>query len=241
MRVMALDTSTRAGSVALAEDDRIVDERTGDETRTHAERLPGELLAIAGAHHLKLADIDLYAVASGPGLFTGLRIGIATIQGLAFVHARRIVAITALDAIAHTVAADAPAGTVVASWMDAHRRDVFAALYRVTAASPFTPERLEVIEEPTVGDPAETLDRWTAAGIAPSVFAGDGAVRYAGAIARAHPDARVIPPPLLAGAIGRLAVALASRGATLDPTAVHPVYVRRPDAELAREAKRGAS
>ncbi len=139
MRVMALDTSTRAGSVALAEDDRIVDERIGDETRTHAERLPGELLAIARAHHLTLADIDLYAVASGPGLFTGLRIGIATIQGLAFVHARRVVAVTALDAIAHAAAADAPSGTVVASWMDAHRHDVFAAIYRVTAAPPFTP------------------------------------------------------------------------------------------------------
>ncbi len=99
-----------------------------------------------------------------------------------------------------------------------------------------------MIEEPTVGDPDETLERWrTAIGIAPSVFAGDGAVRYAGAIARVHPDARVEPPPLLAGAIGRLAVALASRGTTLDPTGVHPVYVRRPDAELAREEKRGAS
>ena len=113
MRVLALDTTTRAGSVALIEDDRIVDERCGDGARTHAARLPAELIALVDAHHLALADIDLYAVASGPGSFTGLRIGIATIQGLAFVHARRVAAIPALDALAHIGSVDAPPGGLI--------------------------------------------------------------------------------------------------------------------------------
>src|SRR3954453_19635538 len=99
MRVLALDTTTRAGSAALVDDDRVVDERSGDGTRTHALRLPGELLALAEANRWPLPTIDLYAVASGPGSFTGLRIGIATIQGLAFVHGRRIVGIPALQAL----------------------------------------------------------------------------------------------------------------------------------------------
>ena len=242
MRVMALDTTTRAGSAALVVDDRIVDERSGDGTRTHALRLPGELLAIAEANGVALDRVDVYGVASGPGSFTGLRIGIATIQGLAFVHHRPIVAVTALDALAHAVSGELAPGSVVAAWMDAHRHDVFAAVYRVTGAPPFTPERLEAIEGPTVGDPASTLARWLGPlATVPLVFTGDGAVMYAGDIMRAVPAARIVAPPLLAGAVGRLAASRAGRGETLDPTALHPVYVRRPDAEVAREGRRPPS
>src|SRR5437764_13514239 len=98
MKVLALDTTTRAGSAALVEDDRVVAERSGDGARTHALRLPGEILALADEHAWPLSAIDLYAVASGPGSFTGLRIGIATIQGLAIVHRRRVVSVPVLDA-----------------------------------------------------------------------------------------------------------------------------------------------
>src|SRR2546425_11536063 len=97
MRLLALDTTTRAGSAAMVEDDRVVDERGGDAARTHAERLPAEILALLDAHDRTLADVDLFAVASGPGSFTGLRIGIATIQGLAFVGGARIVRVPALQ------------------------------------------------------------------------------------------------------------------------------------------------
>jgi len=83
MKVIALDTTTRAGSVALVVDDRIVAERGGDPTRTHAERLPADIVAIAADHGVPLAEIDMFAAATGPGSFTGMRIGIATVQGLA--------------------------------------------------------------------------------------------------------------------------------------------------------------
>ena len=77
MRVIALDSTTRAGSVALVEDDCVIDERAGDASRSHAEWLPGEIVDLAAAHGVALAEVDLFAVASGPGSFTGLRIGIA--------------------------------------------------------------------------------------------------------------------------------------------------------------------
>src|ERR1700675_4177840 len=99
MRVLALDTTTRAGSAALVDDDCIVEERSGDASRTHAQRLPGELVALLDANGLAWADVDLFAVGSGPGSFTGLRIGIATVQGLAFVRGRRIVGVPALEAL----------------------------------------------------------------------------------------------------------------------------------------------
>src|SRR5262245_19854090 len=160
MLVLALDTTTRAGSVALVDDDRVVDERRGDETRTHAERLPHELLDVANAHDVALAAIDLFAVASGPGSFTGLRIGIATIQGLALVARRRVVGIAALDALAHAASRALDPGATVAAWMDAHRRDVFAALYRVASAPPFDPAALGAVGPPTVGPPATGLEGW---------------------------------------------------------------------------------
>src|SRR5262244_4567549 len=116
MRVLALDSTTRTGSVALVEDDRVVEERRGDAARTHAERLPMELVALADAHRVALADVDLYAVASGPGSFTGLRIGIATVQGLAFVHGRRIFSVSALEGLAHASSGALTPGTVIAAW-----------------------------------------------------------------------------------------------------------------------------
>jgi tRNA threonylcarbamoyladenosine biosynthesis protein TsaB len=240
MHVLALDTTTLDGSAALVDEHRTIEERRGDAARTHGERLPDELLALAGAHGLSAAAIDLFAVASGPGSFTGLRIGIATIQGLAVATGRRIVAVSALEALAQTVSAAAggAAGTFVAAWMDARRHDVFAALYRIADAPPFSPDRLVEIEGPTAADPAVTLAQWGGhIGDASVVFVGDGAALHAGTIAgHATSRWRVLPhQPLLAGAIGRMAVARARRGETIEPAAVRPLYVRRPDAEVERE------
>ena len=222
--------------MALLDSERIVDERAGDGSRTHAERLPAEITALIESHQLTLADIDLYAVASGPGSFTGLRIGIATIQGLALVRGRRIAAVSALEAIGHLAAAGALPGTLVAAWMDAHRREVFSALYRVSLAAPFSAEHLQELEGPSASDPAATLARWASEqAVLPAVFGGDGAVLYAEQIARAAPAARLAPPTLLAGAIGRLALAREPRG--VEPGAMRPLYVRRPDAEMARDEK----
>src|SRR6476646_5153457 len=100
MRVLALDTTTRAGSVAVVDGDRVLVDECGDPARSHAERLPADLLAALERAGLTIADIDLFAVASGPGSFTGLRIGIATMQGLAFVRQKRIVPVSVLFGLA---------------------------------------------------------------------------------------------------------------------------------------------
>jgi tRNA threonylcarbamoyladenosine biosynthesis protein TsaB len=236
MRVLALDTTTRAGSAALVADDRIVDQRAGDGTRTHALRMPGEILALAEANGWPLSTIDLYAVASGPGSFTGLRIGIATIQALAYVHQRRIVAVPMLDALAHATSVDLAAGSLVAAWADAHRQDVFSAVYRVESAPPFSRDRLTEIDGPTVGSPGVAIARWPELGIGlPTIITGDGAMLYAADIARQVPAIVVVTPPHLAGTIGLLAAARAADA--LRPSEVRPLYVRRPDAEVLRDEK----
>ena len=239
MRVLALDTTTRAGSVAVVEDERIVAERRGDDSRTHAERLPAEITALLESRGLALSDVDRFAVAIGPGSFTGLRIGIATIQGLAFVTGRPIVGVSALEALAQMGSGPLGADDIVAAWMDAHRREVFSALYRVTTSPLFDAGRLREIEAPAVGDPAATLMEWTNRGHRPSIFAGDGAVIYKDVIERiASLRAKIVEAPLLAGAIGRMAAGRAVTRGEEAPGGVRPLYVRRPDAEIAREAKR---
>ena len=118
MRVLSLDTTTRGGSVALVDDSGVVDERTGDPSRTHAERLPDEILSLLHTNAVPMSAIDVFAVASGPGSFTGLRIGIATIQGAAFVHGRPVAAVSALRALAAVGSRDARPGEVVGAWID---------------------------------------------------------------------------------------------------------------------------
>jgi tRNA threonylcarbamoyladenosine biosynthesis protein TsaB len=234
MRVLALDTTTREGSVALVEHDRVVAEIAGDRSRSHAERLPGDLDRAAAAAGWRLADVDVLAVVAGPGSFTGLRIGIATMQGLAFVLGRPIVPVSALEALAQRAAVERSSGSLVAAWIDAHRHEVFSALYRVTDAPPFSAARLATIEAPSVGAPGDILARWRAASPAPDVLTGDGAALYASLLdGLARSDA-----PLLAGAAGLIASSRARDGEAVHPSAVHPIYIRRPDAEITRERDR---
>lgn len=239
MRVLALDSTTRAGSAALLVervDGHVVDERSGDGARTHAERLPADLLTLVESHGLAVQDIDLFVVASGPGLFTGLRVGIATMQGLALVRGRPLLGISALDALGHLASRNQPARTVVGAWMNAHRRDVFSALFAVTEHPVFDPARLTVVDAPTVGAPEATLRRWSErGGSAPAVIAGDGAVLYRATIERQLPAAAVLDPGPLAGAIARLGLERHRRGERGSAAAVQPLYIRRPDAEVARD------
>jgi tRNA threonylcarbamoyladenosine biosynthesis protein TsaB len=247
MRVLSLDTTRAAGSVALVEDGRVVDERAGDHARTHAERMPGELFTLLDDHGWALASIDLFAVASGPGSFTGLRIGISTIQGLAFVEQRPVVGVSALTALGVIGGAGARGGEYVGAWIDARRRDVFSALYRVTDAAPFDPSRLVEVEGAMVGEPGSTLERWRSlTGESPTTLVGDGAALYA-QLVNLHSEKRgrtpfrvILEVPVLAGAIGRIAAIHAAMGRATTAAGIQPLYVRRPDAEIDRERRAGA-
>ncbi|MEQ1910738.1 MAG: tRNA (adenosine(37)-N6)-threonylcarbamoyltransferase complex dimerization subunit type 1 TsaB [Vicinamibacterales bacterium] len=236
MRVLALDTTTRGGSVAIAEDGRVVFERMGDGARSHAERLPAELIDALHTVGWSMSDIDLFAVASGPGSFTGLRIGIATMQGLAFVHGKRVAAVSALRALAEAAATGAPPGTRVGAWMDASRREVFSALYDVASRPHDDSVTLTDVEAPTASPPASTIERWSQLGL-PSSLCGEGAMKYAPLVPT---SIRVLPSPALAPIVARLALMQHAAGDTRTPAGVQPLYVRRPDVEIVREATREA-
>jgi tRNA threonylcarbamoyladenosine biosynthesis protein TsaB len=228
--VLALDTTTRSGSAAVVDSGSIVGEIVGDESRTHGERLPRDLMRVLDAAAVPLEAIDLLAVAAGPGSFTGLRVGIAAMQGLAMSIDRKIVPVSALDALA---AAGAGGRVPIAAWIDAQRGEVFAALY--------DPAGRRVLVEPSSLSPIRTLESWgpslsdfgSHSGIS---FIGCGALRYESTIReRFGSDALVRPAPSLAGIIGRLAADAPARAVL--PHAVVPIYIRRSDAEIARSRR----
>jgi tRNA threonylcarbamoyladenosine biosynthesis protein TsaB len=233
--VLALDTTTHAGSVAVRRDGVLLEERVGPGDVAHARRLPGEILELLHARGVSLPEVSLYAVASGPGAFTGLRIGIATMQGFAFAYHRPVVSVSALEALAHAVRAEARASStpLIAAWMDAARGEVFTSLFSLGEDGELT-----CVDEPAVASAPATIARWSAVVARRGVlFAGDGAMRYEPAIRTAlGAQGRIVTAvPVLAGVIAELAESAASRGLAGPPHAVRPLYVRRPDAELARD------
>jgi tRNA threonylcarbamoyladenosine biosynthesis protein TsaB len=238
MRVLALDTTTRLASVAMAENGHVIAQEVGDPTRSHAEQLPSAVVRLVERAGASISTVDVFAVAAGPGSFTGLRIGIATIQGLAVVAGRRVVPISALDALAHSAAVTLQPGTLVGAWMDAHRCDVFSALFRVGDAPPYARDRLIEIDPASVGDPGATIARWAREHEAPAIIVGDGAIAFA-ALVQSGGSRGVAPQPL-AGIIALMALSRASQGETVSPAGVQPIYVRRPDAEIARVEDRGS-
>src|SRR5687768_4095576 len=129
MLVLALDTTTRTGSCALARDGRVLREEASDAERGHAERLPGDLASLLEHAGVELREVDAFAVATGPGSFTGLRIGIATMQGLAVAMGKPLIGVSAFDALATMAGESTPHGGRIATWIDAWRGEVYAALY----------------------------------------------------------------------------------------------------------------
>ena len=230
MWVLALDTTTRAGSAALVRDDHVIVERRGDGTRTHAERLPCELEAVLSEAGVGLRDVDLFAVASGPGAFTGLRIGLAAVQGLALALDRPVAAVSALEAHAWLTLRAQPAAAVVGVWLEASRGEVFAAVYGRPDDGADWP--LTEIGAPMAAPPAEVLRSW--GGVDGMTLVADGTTRHAELFQAAGVQAEP-PAAVLGGAIGRLGWRLHLAGASGPPHAVQPLYVRRPDVELERE------
>jgi tRNA threonylcarbamoyl adenosine modification protein YeaZ len=285
--ILALDTTTPEGSLALWRDNEIVEVCSGDATRTHAERLPGDLTALLARHRHTPADVDRFAVVSGPGGFTGLRVGIATIQGLALVGHRTVFAASTLLLLAFAAkqaaasssgrrplttdrsspASDGPRATghsssadpwplatdhysgltLVGAWMHASRGEVFTALYgslddmhtppsSVTSleASVMARVGLVAIDEASVGAPDVVAARWRShAPFAHLVLMGD-ATDLAEPLRQKFGDGVDLHrPPPLAGVLATVAGSLPDLG--VPPHAIVPTYVRRSDAELARD------
>ena len=220
MRVLAVDTSTMAGGVALVEDARVVGESLLDVRTTHSERL---MLAIDRAFTdagWEARHLDGIAVAVGPGSFTGLRIGLAAVKGLALALRCPIAPVSTLDAMA---AALPWATRAVCPVLDARRGEVYASLYRWDGTTmrrewaylALSPEALAAkLTEPVIG-------------------VGDGAALVPSPwVTLARPMRRGAP----AATVGWLGEERLRRGDTVAPGELVPMYLRPSEAELKRRA-----
>lgn len=235
MRLLALETVTRAGSLAVCDGAAAAcTSMAGDAAQTHGVRLPGEMLRFLDAHDRTLADIDAFVVVTGPGSFTGLRVGLATIQGFALALDRTVIGIPTLEAIVSGwLDRRAGADTILCACLDGARGDVFYVLYDVAGVRDLAAARLLI--EPGVATPGEAAARVrTMAAGRPCTLVGDGAERYSEVFRATLPGLTIdTPMPNLAEAAARLAIRRGLTGAP--PHALRPIYIRRPDAELARD------
>lgn len=235
MVILALDSSSAGGSAAVVRGDSgrlIVSERAGESRRATAERLPLDLMAVLQDAGVTLDDVDRLAVAVGPGSYTGLRIGIAAIQGLALARGLPVTPVSTFEALSWHARGSADA---IAPWVDAQRGEVFATLLAGDGRG--------VLADASSLSPSATIDAWQSAFPAGGRvrFIGDGALRYRDQILAALADRAVVDPtiPLLAAAIGRIAAADPARA--VRPHALAPLYIRRTDVELARDRREAAN
>jgi tRNA threonylcarbamoyl adenosine modification protein YeaZ/ribosomal-protein-alanine acetyltransferase len=233
MVVLALETVSRAGSLALWQDGASEALR-GNPARSHAERLPGELLGMLEARGLSLADVNVLAVVTGPGSFTGLRVGVAAAQGLALAGHLPTIGIPTLDALITSWRLEHDDAAQVVACLDGQRGEVFFSAVDIVAGQPL--EACQPLVPPGVARPDEAAVRLLSA-TDPTrrlVIVGDGATRYAAIFRERFPDAELMeaPRPLAEGAAVLAAARADQAGA---PHALRAVYLRRPDVEIARE------
>jgi tRNA threonylcarbamoyladenosine biosynthesis protein TsaB len=224
MRVLAVETSSLAGGVALLDDERLVAEYLLDVSVTHSERLMSAVDRVLADARWSARELTGLAVAIGPGSFTGLRIAVSTVKGLALALDLPIAAVPTLDAMA---AALPWAALPVCPVLDARKGEVYASRYRWDGRA------MQREWEYLALSPEELAERLTE----PVILAGDGASSIRSPHARLVSPPRRLPSPACVGTLG---VDRLRRGETVGAAALAPLYLRPSEAELRRRVLAGA-
>lgn len=221
MVILAVDTTSRNGSLALARDGEIVESVTVEAPEGFGQILFQQIEKVLARNGPTIPEIDCYAAASGPGSFTGIRVGMTAIKALAEVQGKKVVAVSNLLAMA-----EAGEGDLRAPVLDARREQVYSAVYDknlrpvVEECVIAWPDFLRLIGEHEVTFVAQSTDIFEPGGAAPLHQVDCGAAKRA-----------VIEEPL-AAAVARVAARAFERGKAVPPEAIDANYVRRSDAEL---------
>lgn len=219
MKILAIETSTLTGSVALLEDDSIIGEITLSVSVQHSERLMPAIDQLLCDASTKPSDIDLYAVATGPGSFTGLRIGIAAAQGLSLSQGRPVIGVSTLEALAFH-GAFFPG--LIVPLLDAYRGEVYRGLYRGGSGS------LEAIDEDRVTGIQPLIEELRRQD-AEVLLLGNGAEIHGDQIQKALGKTTVAPGPLRnprASNVAFLALRKSKEAIPREPP--FPRYLRQP-------------
>ena len=236
MLILAIDSTAIAASVAVTEDERLLALYHLNNGNTHSETLLPLVESIMTRIGRGIADIDLFALSHGPGSFTGVRIGAATVKGLAFGQNKPCVGISTLEALAKNLAGTAREGEIICPVMNARRNQVYNALFRV---SPDGLTRLTEDRAISIADLEEELTAMDAASVFPVHLVGDG---IDVTLAHAADSALFRPaPPLLreqnAYSVAMCALRSTRAGKTVSDSELVPVYLRPCQAERERLAR----
>ncbi len=226
MIILALDCSGKTASIAILQDNALLYESFIANGHTHSETLLPLIDSALKALNLSTADINLYAVCVGPGSFTGLRIGIATIKGLAFVHNTPCAAVSSLEALA---ACHNGTGTIISA-LDARRERVYWAAFDLATGTRLSEDTVQSVNNLNVF--LENCKK-------PCFFVGDGATMCY----NNHKDIDGVcfTPEVLsvsrAVGVGRIAQRLHANGGTIPPALLQPLYLQPTQAERERKAR----
>lgn len=223
MKILAIETSTMLGGVAIMNEEGLIGEIRLNVKSTHSEKLMGGIDSALRLADLKISDIDVYCISIGPGSFTGLRIGLSTVKGFAFATGKPVVAVPTLDAFAWNFPF---CRYPVCPMLDARKKEVYAGLYRWEGS------RFEkVISELSVR-PEDLLKDIRG----PVLFAGEGARLYKETIlALKGRDAFFAPPHFnvpMPSSTAILGLHKALSGEFSDPVTLTPFYIRKSEAEI---------
>ncbi len=230
MRILGLDTATATASVALIQDDAILAEEIygaaapGAAKKNHAEIILPLIEAVLSQARVALADLDALAVSIGPGSFTGLRIGLATVKGLAYGSGLPAVGVSTLLATAATVAQSD--GTICAL-LDARKHEVYFGLFHREG------KNLRAVGGEAAASIDAAVEALRAHAAAPILAVGDGAKAYEKILRGALDGSFTLAQSRssVAAEAAFLARDRLPRAAADDLGALTPVYLRRPEAE----------
>lgn len=226
MRLLAIDTASRSCGAAVVEGRRVLSEFTAQHGDTHSRHLMDMVRQALAVARLRVMDMDGFAVTLGPGSFTGLRIGLSTVKGLALAARRPVAGVGSLEALAAPFSCwDA----LVCPMLDARRREVYTALYR------FRDGRLETLLPPHAASP----DQAAAAVGGPCIFVGDGVEAYQDRIRAAAGDrarfADTAHHTIRPAWVALMALGRFETGGAVDAAALTPCYIRPSDAQTLKD------
>ncbi len=228
MKILAADTSSMSCSVAVVNKTSVLAELTVTTGETHSKHLMGLIRDVMALSKMSISDIDGFAVAIGPGTFTGLRIGMSSIKGLAAASAKPIVGISSLDVLATQ---SSYASSLICPLIDARRGEVYFSRYRFSRAGDKQGGLVKECDE-LVLPPAEAIGEINE----PCVFIGNGALLYKqdildrlGDLAHFAPEYQHI---IRASVIAYLGKHRFEKDDLQDADELLPHYIRKSDAEL---------
>lgn len=229
MKILCLDSTAKVATAAILSDGTVLAEYTVNGKRSHSELMLPMIRSLLTSTGLTPDDIDLFACTVGPGSFTGVRIGVSVIKGVAFGRGKPCCAVSTLEALAENTAG---LSGLICPVMDARRAQVYNALFerRDGVLRRLTPDRaigLSELAEELLRDHPDT----------PVMLVGDGVTVAREALTLRGVMLGEVSELLLsqnASAVGRVALRMAERGETMSDDALRPIYLRLPQAERER-------